>query len=100
MTQPRHARLAVCGSLAIAAACLLLLAAEARAQSPVPGRRSGGLLPTRETPSVSGGQTRDEMLRRFGGAARRKHQAGVGGWLGCRLARRRSAQAPRERIDA
>jgi len=65
MTQPRHARLAVCGSLAIAAACLLLFAAEARAQSPVPGRRSGGLLPTRETPSVSGGQTRDEMLRRF-----------------------------------
>ncbi|MBU6221451.1 MAG: hypothetical protein KGR24_01740 [Planctomycetes bacterium] len=65
MTQPCHARLGVCGALAIAAACALLLAAEARAQSPAPGRRSGGLLPTRETPSVSGGQTRDEMLRRF-----------------------------------
>ena len=65
MTQHRHARLAVCGAVAIAAACTLLLAAEAQAQSPVPGRRSGGLLPTRETPSMSGGQTRDEMLRRF-----------------------------------
>jgi hypothetical protein len=65
MTQHRHARLGVCGALAIAAACIFLFAVEARAQSAVPGRRSGGLLPTREAPSISGGQTRDEMLRRF-----------------------------------
>lgn len=61
MTARRHARLGVCAALALAAVC----AGTARAQAPAQGRRGGGLLPTRETPSVSGGQTRDEMLRRF-----------------------------------
>ena len=48
------------------AACLLLaIAAEGLAQAPGTGGRSGGLVPGRETPSVSGGMTRDELLRRF-----------------------------------
>jgi len=47
-------------------ACLLLaIAAEGLAQAPGTGGRSGGLVPGRETPSVSGGMTRDELLRRF-----------------------------------
>ena len=61
MTARRHARPGVCGALAIAATCLGCLAAESEDQ----GRRSGGPPPTRETPSASRGQTRDEMMRRF-----------------------------------
>jgi len=56
-----HGRFRLYGAFALAAAC----AGAAWAQAPAQGRRGGGLLPTRETPSVSGGQTRDEMLRRF-----------------------------------
>jgi hypothetical protein len=52
--------------LGVLSACLLLaIAAEGLAQAPGTGGRSGGLLPGRETPSVSGGMTRDELLRRF-----------------------------------
>ncbi|MEI6241361.1 MAG: hypothetical protein WCR51_13315 [Planctomycetia bacterium] len=48
----------------IVALTLLPMAGEAMAQSRGQGR-SGGLLPTREVPSISGGATRDELLRRF-----------------------------------
>lgn len=61
MTARRHVRLETYGIVVIAAVC----AGTVPAQSPTQGRRGAGLLPTRETPSVSGGQTRDEMLRRF-----------------------------------
>ena len=44
---------------------MLAVAGLALAQSPGQGGRSGGLLPTRETPSISGGTTREELLRRF-----------------------------------
>lgn len=65
MTARRHARLGVCGASAIAAACLGLLAGAAWAQAPASGRRGGGLLPARENPTILGGQTREEMLRKF-----------------------------------
>lgn len=65
MIARRHARLGVCRASAIAAACCGLFAAEAWAQAPASGGRSGGLLPGREKPTIFGGQTRDEMLRRF-----------------------------------
>lgn len=44
---------------------VLVMAAQAFAQPPGQTGRSGGLLPTREVPSISGGMTRDELLRRF-----------------------------------
>ncbi|MFM8495468.1 MAG: hypothetical protein ACKOEM_08065 [Planctomycetia bacterium] len=50
---------------AIAGLAVLAVAGLALAQSPGQGGRSGGLLPTRETPSISGGTTREELLRRF-----------------------------------
>ncbi|MFM8435402.1 MAG: hypothetical protein ACKOBP_08710 [Planctomycetia bacterium] len=61
MTLHGHGRLGIGATFALAAVC----AGTVFAQAQPPGRRGGGLLPTRETPSVSGGQTRDEMLRRF-----------------------------------
>ena len=65
MTVRHHGRLGVCGASAIVAVCFGLLAAEVWAQAPAAGRRVGGLLPTREKPTIGGGQTRDEMLRKF-----------------------------------
>lgn len=50
---------------AVAGLAVLVIAGHAWAQSPAQGGRSGGLLPTREAPSVSGGTTREELLRRF-----------------------------------
>ena len=49
----------------VALALGLVLALPAGAQPPGPGGRGGGLLPARETPSISGGLTREEILRRF-----------------------------------
>ena len=61
MTSRRIACQAILGIVFVAFAW----AGPARGEPPADGRRGAGLLPTRETPSVSGGQTRDEMLRRF-----------------------------------
>lgn len=61
MTLHGYGRLGICATFSLAAVWVGMAWAQAQA----PGRRGGGLLPTRETPSVSGGQTRDEMLRRF-----------------------------------
>lgn len=44
---------------------VLPMASQAFAQPPAQAGRSGGLVPTREVPSISGGMTRDELLRRF-----------------------------------
>jgi len=65
VTARRHARLGVCGASAIVAACVGFLVGEAWAQPPASGRRAGGLVPAREKPTIFGGQTRDEMLRKF-----------------------------------
>lgn len=65
MTMHRPARLHDSRMCAVVALCVGLLACSAEAQTQPPGRRSGGLLPTRETPTISNGRTRDEMLRKF-----------------------------------
>jgi len=51
--------------VSIALALGFVLAPPAGAQAPGQGGRNGGLLPARETPSISGGLTREEILRRF-----------------------------------
>lgn len=61
-TVHRHVRPTVCAALV--AACAGLFTAEVSAQSPAPGGR-GGLLPAREQPTISAGETRDEMLWKF-----------------------------------
>ena len=65
MMRVRDVGVGVCCLGGLAACLLLAIAAEGLAQAPGTGGRSGGLLPGRETPSVSGGMTRDELLRRF-----------------------------------
>ena len=65
MMRVRDVGVGVCCLGGLAACLLLAIAAEGLAQAPGTGGRSGGLVPGRETPSVSGGMTRDELLRRF-----------------------------------
>ncbi|NCA11099.1 hypothetical protein EBR56_04705, partial [bacterium] len=61
----RPACIRPCHAVATVAVCVAAFAFTAPARAQAPPNRGGGLLPTREKPTISGGPNRDEILRRF-----------------------------------
>lgn len=99
MTPCRHACLRACRSIVITAGVVWTIEAVAFAQPQASGGRSGGLLPTRETPSISGGRTREEMLRRFDLDANGRIDEGEAEAARARMRRERVERIQKSGID-